>query len=265
MFFVLSKILTVVTVPSHLLLVIAIVGVVLLATRFRKVGIGLLVASVLVRAAVELLPIGAALTLPLEARFPPWTSAQGAPTGMIVLGGAISPLVSAAHSQIALNASAERLTAAVALSRAYPNAHIVFSGGNPKLIGGLPEAGFALRFFEQLGVPRERVTIEAQSRNTAEQASYCKRLIAPKPGERWLLITSAMHTPRAVGVFRQAGFPVVPYPVDYHLAGPRALWTVGWHGMGGTDAAVHEWLGLFAYWITGRIPVLFPGPSPSRP
>jgi uncharacterized SAM-binding protein YcdF (DUF218 family) len=264
MFFVLSKLLTVLTVPSHLLLAVALAGVVLLATRFRKLGLRLLIASMAVTAVIWLLPVDAALTLPLEMRFPPWTPAQGAPTGMIVLGGVINPQVSRAHGQIALDGSAERLTAALALARQYPKARIVFSGGNANLIGGFDEGQFALKFFEELGVPRDRLTIEAQSRNTAENAAFCKRLIAPKPGERWLLITTAMHMPRAVGAFREVGFPVVPYPVDYQLDGWRALWRLGSGGMGRTDAAVHEWLGLFAYWITGRIPVLFPGEAAAR-
>ena len=261
MFFVLSKILTIVIVPSHLLFIVAITGIALLATRFRKWGLRVLIASVLVTGAIWLLPIGAALTLPLETRFPAWTSTQGAPTGMIVLGGAINPEVSAAHGQIALNGSAERLTAAVALAREYPNARIVFSGGNPNLIGGRPEGDFALRFFEEVGVPRDRVIVESQSRHTVENAIFSKRLIAPKPSERWLLITTAMHMPRAVGVFRQVGFQVEPYPVDYQLTGWRALRALGSGSMGRTDAAVHEWLGLFAYWTTGRITDLFPGPA----
>jgi len=261
MFFPLSKTLGILAIPSNLLVIIGAAGIALLPTRFRTTGCRLLVASVLVTVAVRLLPIGAALTLPLEMRFAPWTPVQGAPTGMIVLGGAINPQVSAAHGQISLDASAERLTSAVALAREYPNARIVFSGGNAQLIGGRAEGGFALRFLEQLGVPRDRVTIEEKSRNTAENAIYCRRLIAPKQGERWLLITTAMHMPRAVGAFRQVGFSVEPYPVDYQLTGWRALWALGSGSMGMTDAAVHEWLGLVAYRLTGRAATLFPSPS----
>ena len=265
MFFVLSKVAQIVTVPSNLLMIIAVAGVVLLATPWRKSGLRLLVASTLVTLAIWLLPIGAALTVPLELRFPPWTPTPNAPppTGMIVLGGVIGPEVSIAHRQIALNGAAERLTFAVMLAREYPNARIVFSGGNARLVGGMREGGFALRFFEQLGIARDRVSIEAQARNTAENAIYSKRLIAPKPGERWLLITTAMHMPRAVGAFRQAGFSVIPCPVDYQFTGWRALWSLPGSAlgrMGATDAAVHEWLGLFVYWFTGRIPTLFPEP-----
>ena len=103
--------------------------------------------------------------------------------------------------------------------------------------------------------------IKSHSRNTAENARFTKRLIAPRPGDHWLLITSAMHMPRAVGAFRAAGFSVEPYPVDYQFEGWRALIRLPPFGMERTDAAVHEWLGLFGYWITGRIPQLFPGPT----
>lgn len=266
MFFVLSKLLTIISVPSNLLVTVTIVGIALLATRFRVLGRRLLAAAALVTAAIWLLPAGALLTVPLETRFPPWSPAQGAPpTGVIVLGGVISPRMSVAHGQIALDASAERLTSAAALARQYPEARIVFSGGNAHLIGGRPEGPFARRFLEQLGVAPGRITIEAQSRNTAENASDCKRLIAPKPGERWLLITSALHMPRAVGVFRHVGFPVEPYPVDYRSTGQVDLLRLPGSVLGAlaaTDAAAHEWLGLLAYWITGRIPVLLPGPAP---
>ncbi|MGC1792500.1 MAG: ElyC/SanA/YdcF family protein, partial [Pseudolabrys sp.] len=76
-------------------------------------------------------------------------------------------------------------------------------------------------------------------------------------------VTSAMHMPRAVGVFRKAGFEVDAYPVDYLTTGAEELWTLPRALMGGigiTDLVVHEWIGLLAYWITGRISELFPGP-----
>jgi len=139
----------------------------------------------------------------------------------------------------------------------------VFSGGNASLFSGLSEADFALSFFESLGVPRDRITLETQSRNTAENAVFTKQLIAPKPGEHWLLVTSALQMPRAIGAFRQAGFPVEAYPVDYQTDGWKDLWSFPGSLMGGINrlnTAVHEWLGLLAYWIAGRIPVLFPGP-----
>jgi uncharacterized SAM-binding protein YcdF (DUF218 family) len=264
MFFVLSKILGFIAVPSNLLVMIGIAGIALLPTRFSAVGRRLLIASVLLVAALGVLPIGRALTVPLESRFPQWDSGSGEPTGIIVLGGAISLDLSHARQQVALNDAGERVTAAVELAYKYPNTRFVFSGGNGALIPGrLREADFALRVLENLGVQSNRIMLERESRNTAENAIFSKRLIAPNPGERWLLVTSAMHMPRAMGAFRRAGFAVEAYPVDYRSAGWADVWTVPgslMEGIARTDIAVHEWLGLFIYWITGQISVPLPGP-----
>jgi uncharacterized SAM-binding protein YcdF (DUF218 family) len=263
MFFILSKILGFVAVPSNLLVLIGLAGIFLLFTRFVRAGRRLLVASVILIVAIGVLPVGNALILPLEERFPPWDPMQGTPAGIIVIGGVIDPERSEARGQFSLDEAAERVTVAVELARQYPTARIVFAGGNANLFSGTPEAEFAGRFFESLGVPRNRITLETRSRSTAENAVFTKRLIAPKPGERWLLVTSALQMPRAIGAFRQAGFPVEAYPVDYQTDGWEDLWKLSGALMGGInkmDRAVHEWLGLLAYWATGRIPVLFPGP-----
>ena len=87
----------------------------------------------------------------------------------------------------------------------------------------------------------------------------------PKPSERWLLVTSAHHMPRSIGIFRKAGFPVEAHPVDFRtrgwqdLDGPFGSLAAG---LARTDAAMHEWAGLFVYWLTERTSELFPGPRP---
>ena len=121
--------------------------------------------------------------------------------------------------------------------------------------------------FESLGVPPGRITLENRSRNTAENAAYSKALAAPKPGERWLLVTSAAHMPRAIGAFREAGFPVEAYPVDYQTNGWQDLRAVFGSLSGGLrqmDTALHEWIGLVAYRLTGKSSALLPGPLPER-
>ena len=137
-----------------------------------------------------------------------------------MLGGALSPDVSHARNTVALNEAAERLTAVAELARRYPDARIIFSGGSGAVIfDERPEAEFALRLLETLGVAPGRVVAEDKSRNTVENARFSRELAQPKPGERWLLVTSAYHLPRAVGVFRKAGFPVEAYPVDWRTRG----------------------------------------------
>ena len=110
MFFILSKILGFFALPSNLLISIGIVGVVLLCTRFRRLASWLVVTSLVLIAVAGLSPLGNALILPLEQRFPPWDASRGPPDGIVVLGGAITPDVSAARGEVALNEAAERIT-----------------------------------------------------------------------------------------------------------------------------------------------------------
>jgi uncharacterized SAM-binding protein YcdF (DUF218 family) len=264
MFFVLSKILGFFAIPSNLVMVLALLGAALVRTRFARSGWRLLVGGLVALAVIGLSPLGNALILPLEQRFPPWDATRGAPDGIVVLGGAITPDVSADRNAVTLNEAAERVTVVADLAHRYPAARIIYSGGIGSLlqISG-PEAAIAVRLFETFGIPPERVIAEVRSRNTVENAIYSRDLAMPKPGERWLLVTSAYHMPRAMGVFRRADFPVEAYPVDWRTRGPQdALLpfpTLG-DGIRRTDTAVREWVGLAVYWLTGQSSELFPGP-----
>src|SRR5882672_6225036 len=110
MFFVLSKILGSFAIPSNFVISFGILGLLLLMTRFARAGRRLVVASLVVLAVLGLSPIGNALIIPLEQRFPPWDAGRGAPDGIVVLGGMITPYVSSGRHEVALNESAERLT-----------------------------------------------------------------------------------------------------------------------------------------------------------
>ncbi len=264
MFFTISKILGFFANPSNLVIAIGLLGLSLLITRWARAGIFLVAGSFAMITILGLSPIGNALLIPLEQRFPPWDASRGAPDGIIVLGGVISPDVSAARDEVALNESAERLTVIAGLARRYPDARILFSGGSGALVYDEgSEAPFALRQLEDFGIAPSRIMLEDRSRNTVENAVYSKQVANPQPGQRWLLVTSAYHLPRAVGVFRKFGFPVEPYPVDWRTRGPADAWrpfaTVG-DGLRRLDTAVREWAGLLVYWLTGRSSELFPGP-----
>jgi uncharacterized SAM-binding protein YcdF (DUF218 family) len=205
------------------------------------------------------------LLYPLESRFPPWDAARGAPDGIVVLGGSIDADLSAAHGAAIVRTAADRIIAAAALARRYPNARVVFSGGNPNLISNdAREADFAGALFESLGTSKARLMMERRSRNTEENAEFSKALAAPKDGERWLLVTSALHMPRSIGLFRKAGFNVEAYPVDWRVGERADLLTfsaIALDGLGRTDVAMREWMGLVAYWATGKIDELLPGPA----
>jgi uncharacterized SAM-binding protein YcdF (DUF218 family) len=264
MFFALSKTLGFFALPSNLLIALGIVGLILLCTRVTRLASWLVVTSLVLIAIVGLSPLGNVLMIPLEQRFPPWDPSHGPPDGIVVLGGAISPEISAFRGVVALNEAAARITVAAELARRYPNARIVYSGGSSALLsGGAPEAPFAVRELEALGVAHDRITAEEQSRNTIENAVYSRLVAQPKPGEHWLLITSAFHMPRAIAAFRAAGFAVEAYPVDWRTRGPRdaaRFFDSLSEGLAQTDTAAHEWAGLLIYRLTGKTKELFPAP-----
>jgi uncharacterized SAM-binding protein YcdF (DUF218 family) len=235
-------------------------------TRFASLGRKLVIAAVLLLVICGLSPLGNLLLYPLEQRFPPWDASSGAPDGIIVLGGSIEAELSTAHGTPVVRSSPDRLIAAAALAHRYPKARVAFSGGSANLISNdAREADFAGAIFESLGIDKSRLTMERASRNTQENAEFSKALLSPKEGERWLLVTSAFHMPRSVGLFRKAGFEVEAYPVDWRV-GKRfdvtSFSNVALDGLGRTDMAVREWMGLIAYWITGRIEELLPRPGP---
>jgi uncharacterized SAM-binding protein YcdF (DUF218 family) len=264
-FFVLSKTLGVVILPTHFLLLIGLLGVLLLLTRFRALGCKCLALSIVLLAICAFSPLGNVLIYPLESRFPPWDASAGAPDGIIVLGGPIDANISMAHDAPVIRTAADRIVAGAALARKYPTAPVIFTGGSPDLISNAArEADYAAMVFESLGIDRARLIIERRSRNTLENAEFSKALADPKPGRRWLLVTSAFHMPRAVGLFRKAGFPVEAYPVDWRTGDKSDLLsftTTATDGLLKTDIAVREWIGLVAYRLIGKTDDLLPGPS----
>jgi uncharacterized SAM-binding protein YcdF (DUF218 family) len=266
LFFVLSKTLGFMLLPTNFLIGAGLVGAILLATRFASLGRKMLVASVVLLAICGFSPLGNWVLYPLESRFPPWDAARGAPDGIIVLGGPIDADLSAAHGVPVISGAADRVIAGAALARRYPNARLIYSGGSANLISNeAREADYATALFESLGVSRERLTIERRSRNTHENAEFSKALAAPKSGERWLLVTSAFHMPRSVGLFRNVGFAVEPYPVDWRVAGRADLLVFrnfSIDGLASVDIGVREWMGLVAYRVTGKTSEFFPGPMP---
>jgi uncharacterized SAM-binding protein YcdF (DUF218 family) len=262
MSFALSKIFWMMVHPVSLLLWLMLLGVYF--RRRRPVLSTLLLGVVtLFLASLILSPIAYWVLTPLEQRF----AANPKPAkvdGIIILGGAIRAGNSIRHQQPAVNESAERIIVGALLAKQYPQAKIVFSGGSGDLRHqSLREADAAGPLLISLGVEPSRLILERDSRNTWENALDSKALVHPAPGETWLLLTSAWHMPRSVGIFRKVGWPVVPYPVDYlgdfegwtTLAPEESLYAV--------CLAEKEWLGLVSYYLMGRTSALFPAPEPA--
>lgn len=267
MFFYLSKLLGFFAAPTHLAICLMLLGLVLGWTRLARFSRLPLFAGLALLVLAAASPLPRLLARPLEDRFPgPATTDARPVAGIIVLGGAIGE----ARGQITFTRAAARMTEAVALARRYPEARIVFTGGSAALLGRgtTTEASVASRYFAQMGLAPDRILLEDRSRNTEENALFTAQLIQlrvpPKPGERWLLVTSALHMPRSMAIFRAAGLDPEPWPVGYRTAGtiqdflsPGRAWSAN---LDLADEAAREWVGLIVYRLTGRTKTLLPMP-----
>lgn len=253
--FVATKLLSLALAPTALMIELALIGLVLRRRSIVALAIGLLTACMV-------LPIGTWATRPLENRFPAVTEPPARIDGIVLLGGAIDDLTSEDRQTPTLNAAANRITTFVILARRYPDARLVRTGGSGNIQqGDASEAPWALEQLKDLGLDPSSVTSEANSRTTWENAVEVNRLVQPKPGEIWVLLTSAMHMPRAVGVFRAAGWQVLPWPVGYRSRNHLETWLPPMaDGFSSLDMAMHEWTGLLAYWLQGHSSALFPAP-----
>lgn len=267
---VLSRTLFFIVQPSHLALLLMGIGLALLLLRPTAAGLGkgLAGAGFALLLVLGFSPVGHALLLPLEERFPRGPIPEEPVAGVIMLGGFEDPSVGRARGALMLNESAERLTETVLLARQLPHAKVVFTGGDASLLlPGRSAAPAVADFLEAAGIAPDRIVLEGRSRNTHENAIFLVDHLRPQAGDRWLLVTSAWHMPRAVGAFRQAGFDVIAWPADYRTrgAGDLALpFDRMTEGLRRTDMAVREWIGLIAYRVLGRSNALFPAPSDPR-
>ena len=260
-FFFLSKLVWMITSPDSLLLILLLIAWALLwrgKNQSAKRVLGFVVGILLI---VSLFPVGEWILYPLEIRFPENPVLPQKGDGIIVLGGTENDFLSTEWHQVELGDATERLLAFETLARRYPDAKLVFSGGSGSMVyQGYKGADVAKMVFEQQGMNVSHVTFESESRNTYENAVFSKVMAKPIPGENWILITSAFHIPRSVGIFCRVGWPIIPYPVD-HYTWPGNLFRVD------LDLANHlrilsigikEWLGLMTYYTTGKTATLFP-------
>jgi uncharacterized SAM-binding protein YcdF (DUF218 family) len=263
-FFYLSKIGWTFVQPDALMLYLLVLIALLLWFNKLQSARKLATMLALVAVVVATLPLPYWLYAPLENRFAANPALPDSVDGIILLGGTIQPAISEHWQQVALGATAEREVAFASLARQYPDARLLMTGGSGDLRNQeLREADVSPRLLRDLQLDTARVVFERDSRNTYENAVNGKPLMQPKPGETWLLITSAFHMPRSVGVFCGQGWPVIPWPVDYKTSPEdRQLAFNLSSKLIDLDQVLHEWLGLAVYYVTGKIPALLPAQCP---
>lgn len=263
MFFVLSKVFWLLVQPLSVLLLLIAAGIILVAFNRKRLAILVLSVAALGLGLISFTSLGYVMIEPLEDRFALPGTPPAQVGAIVMLGGATKARPSTARQTVALNDAGERLTTTLWLAQLYPEAIIVLSGGGGLLSGGTEsEAETARRFFVDLGIDEGRLVLEGESRNTIENARFTRDLLSDGSGPT-VLVTSAFHMPRSVGLFRAAGVDVIPWPTDYRSTGDQGFWFDVADPNANFDTAstaFREWIGLAAYSLTGQIADLFPAP-----
>lgn len=267
MFFVASKLIWLVLQPLSVIFLLLLGGMILMWRGRRRAADWVHASATAIIVLTAFTNLGDVIIQPLENRFARPNPLPERISAIVVLGGATDGRVGYARGLTELNDAGDRLTEAVVLARRYPLAPVLVSGG----VGGIgavagtedveTDAASGQRFLVEQGVLPERIVLDATSRNTDENAVNSRELLAAADAPI-LLVTSGFHMPRSVGLYRAQGFEVVPWPVDYRSTGTEGLRFSIFEPLSNLTTftvAMREWVGLAAYWATGRIETILPG------
>ena len=255
MFFYLSKILWFFFNPFNLMLLLIFGG--LLSHLFQKNILSKIFYSLSVIFFIisSVLPTGRFMLYSLEKNFHNQDTLPNEVEGVLILSGAIEGVLSIEYNTIHLNGNVERLIASIELINRYPKAEIIFSGGpayvfNKKII----QADLAKEFFSKLGIDTHKIIFESKSRNTYDNIFFSRIIADPQLGEKWIVITSAFHMKRTLNIADKLKWNLIPYAVDF-----KQTKTFSWmpsinflKNISIFQSAIHEWLGLIVYYLTGK-------------
>lgn len=260
-FFIVSKLAWGLLSPTNLLALGLVVGVVLAVRGYHRLAKCFWLPSSVMAIALMVYPVGDLIMYPLETRFEQPETLPDEIDGIILLGGGELLKLSVSWGSAQLGAGGDRYLGAAILAKHYPETPVIFTGGNNLLqmqhIGS--EGHIAEQLLSTVGVATDRLIIEPKARNTHENFVLIKPLL-PKADGVYLLVTSAFHMPRAVGIARQQGVNIIAYPVDYHSNRPELRqWSMSLlEHLTTLEIAWREWVGLTVYYFTGKTVAWFP-------
>lgn len=263
--FTLAKLFWIVAQPLCLAFLMGTAGILALVLRRRATGLVFSAIGMLILFVALFTSTGIYLVQGLEDRFPRPGQLSPDPACLIILGGGIDTVPSSIRGGYSLNDDGDRYIEAVRLARLYPAARIIMSGGDGSIDGGhVSEAEIIGRMFRDFGIDTARVSNDATSRDTFENAVNTKAILADLGLTRCLLITSGFHMPRAVAIFRHLGVDVIPWVTDYRSTGREGLrvdFRQPLRNAAMLSVAMKEWIGMLAYYATGRLSSLYPVPG----
>lgn len=241
--------------PSSLVVLLLLLAYLAARARAARLAGSLLFLPLLLLLVLLVVPLDEYLAARFEGKVPPPAELPANIDGIVVLGGSVEWSISADRQQLTLNDAGERMMAALALARRYPEATLVFTGLYDETLRQewRDDSGRGLLFYPELS--GRRVVFLGEARSTYEEGLLTIERLSPVPGSTWLLVTSALHMPRALGTFTTLGWKLTPFPVDYRSAA-KLTWRfevkVG-QRLAGLDAFVREWGAYQVYKLNGRI------------
>lgn len=209
---------------------------------------------------INVTPLGPWMIMELENRFPRPETLPADVDGIILLGGSFSLAETKERGEPVFNMVGTRIYQFMELARKLPQAKLITTGNTL-------ESEWTEKMLLDTGFARDRLIIDSDARRTEDHATFVKKLVEPLWGDKgkYLLVTSAFHMPRAVGVFRESGLNIIPYCVDYHAPGKMS--TLFWLSSVlqrltpmSFKQAVIEWAGLVTYYAKGISDELYPKP-----
>ncbi|RTE66994.1 YdcF family protein [Amphritea opalescens] len=264
LFFQLSKGFWVLANPGNFLVLLLVLG---LLKGWRKLSSLAAVCLLL----LTFYPVGDLLLQPLEKRFPSPATLPHEVAGIVVLGGSEEAELSQIWQQPQFNMAAERNMAILPLLQRYEDVPVILTGGSGSVLKAEFRGADVQRTWLKALQLDQRVIFERDSRNTFENAIYSQDMVPAgidlNDPRGWLLVTSAYHMPRSMGIFRLQGWNVIPYPVDYYS---RPVGLSSWRADLGRNLyelsiAVREWIGLTVYYLTDKTDTLFPAATLGTP
>ncbi|HCD06255.1 MULTISPECIES: YdcF family protein [unclassified Methylophaga] len=261
LFFVISKLAWAVLSPVMLLNILLVFGTLLLILGYRRIALRFLFPAMLFSLSLMLLPVGDWLIYPLEARISQPLQLPDDIDGIIVLGGGEDIKSTISWQQPQVGQASDRYFGAAYLAARYPGSPVIFTGGHNLLFfdAGTTPAQLSHQLLTMVGIDEKRLIIESQSRNTYENFQMLKTVLPQRHGQ-YLLVTSAYHMPRSIGIAKKQGINVLPYPVDYRsqTGDSRRLDFAVFDQLEKLEPAWREWVGLTAYFVAGKTSQWFP-------
>lgn len=262
MLFYISKLIWYFLNPLNLIFIFCILAFVFYLLKFKILSKIFIFFSLIFFVITAILPTGLYLLVKLESKHPVVHSLPNQIDGILILGGPSNPILTKHYNQVTFNSHGERLTESIKLIKNYKSAKIIFSGGSGSdKPDKLTHAYVAEKFFTEMGIEKNRIIYESKSKNTYENILYSKEIAKPKKTERWLLITSAFHMPRAINIANKQSWNFLPYPVDFQTRADVIKFNLSFVNLlsylSTFNLSSHEWVGLISYYLLGRTDRIF--------